>query len=129
MDNTIFLICNCVPHSSFTPPSLLTHSSLTSHSLLPHFLLTPPSLLAHSSLTSQLLLPHFSLTPPSLLTRSSLTSHSLLPHISLTLHMQLDCHACEHISIYHPILPLPPPTQSLPSHPLSLLLPIPFIKV
>ena len=121
MDNTIFLICNSVPHSSFTPPSLLTHSSLTSHSL------TPPSLLAHSSLTSQLLLPHFSLTPPSLPTHSSLTSHSLLPHISLILHMQLDCHACEHIFIYHlsshptspssHTIPPFPPTITQPSHP------------
>ena len=116
MDNTIFLICNSVPHTSFTPPSLLTHSS---------------SLPTHYSLTSCSLLPHFSITPPSLLTHSSLTSHSLLPHFSLTSHSLFTCSLIViHVNIFffttfppyttspstHAIPPFPP-TITPPSHP------------
>ena len=71
-------------HSSLTLPSLLPHSSLTLLSLLPPSSLPPPSLLSHSSLTPFLLLSHSSLTPPSLLSHSSLTPPSLLSHSSLT---------------------------------------------
>ena len=64
------------PQHSHSPPSPITHSTLTNHTLQPHQ--------SHSTLTNYTLHTHESHTPPLTITHPTLTNHTPHPHQSYT---------------------------------------------